>query len=776
LSATGGLPRVREWLRVHDPGHVALRRAARAALIMPALFALGDRVIANPLLGTFAAFGSFAMLLLVDFSGELRDRVLDQAALGVACAVLICLGTLCSQTTWLAAVGMFAVAFAVLFAGVVSSVLAGATTSLLLSFILPVSLPGPASSIPDRIAGWGLAAGVSLLAISLLWPSPARNPVRNAAIDACRALAERLRAEVAFVMGREGDTDTEEAHRASAAAADEAVRTLQRTFFATPYRPTGLTTDARAVVRLVDELRWLNAIVLRAAPKQHPPLRSPQVCAVKEAAAAVLEQAGELLEAPRRSSEGLEAAVERLHAALEALEGATIALLTAQTAPTERTRQSAPSIVSSLDPSFRAQELSFVVAQIATNTGFASAATRRSWVDRLLGRQPAGLHGPLSSAQERAGAHVERHSLWLHNSLRAAAALGLAVLVADIGSVQHGFWVAFGTLAVLRSNALATGQNVLRAIAGTTFGFVAGGALVYLIGTNTTVLWVLLPIAILLAGLAPTTVSFAAGQAAFTMTLLILFNILLPAGWKIGLIRIEDVAIGGAVSLLVGILFWPRGAGAALGRALAEAYRGSVRYLAGAVDYGVACCDGAGPPAGPPRRQALEAAAAARRLDDTFRGYLAERGAKAAPLAEIAGLVTGVAAVRLAGDAVLELWDGNESNSGERDAARRELLGAAAGISGWYDRFAASLAGGEDVPEPLARDQVADGRLVDAVARDLRDSDGHATATGVRVIWTGDHLDAIRRLQEVLVPSARELSLSARGPRLETPFGRWARA
>ena len=187
----------KEWLRAHDPDYGALRRAARTALIMPAVFALGDKAIGNPVLATFAAFGSFAMLLLVDFTGSIKDRLFAQAVLGVACAVLICLGTLASHTAWLAAVAMALVAFAVLFAGVVSSVLASATTTLLLAFILPVSLPGPASSIPDRVAGWGLAAAASLLAISLLWPAPARNPVRAAVIAACRAMADRLRAEVA---------------------------------------------------------------------------------------------------------------------------------------------------------------------------------------------------------------------------------------------------------------------------------------------------------------------------------------------------------------------------------------------------------------------------------------------------------------------------------------------------------------------------------------------------------------------------------------------------
>lgn len=413
-------------------------------------------------------------------------------------------------------------------------------------------------------------------------------------------------------------------------------------------------------------------------------------------------------------------------------------------------------MVSALDPSFRAQELSYVVSQVALNTDFAAAAERRSWVDRLLGRQPEGLRGPLAAASERAGAHVERHSLWLHNSLRGAAALALAVLVADLSGVQHAFWVVFGTLSVLRSNALSTGQNVLRALLGTTSGFIIGGALVALIGTNTTVLWVLLPIVVLVAGLAPATISFTAGQAAFTLTLLILFNILAPAGWQIGLVRIEDIALGGAVSLAVGILFWPRGAAAALGQALSEAYADSAQYLASAVAYGLGRCDAGGPPAPPPRRQAADAAAAARRLDDTYRGYLTERGAKPIPLAEVTGLVTGVAGVRLAADAVLELWEADTgAAAGDRSAARRELQHAVGLMTGWYDRFASSLVGAESVPDPLAANEVADGRLVDAVARDLRDSDGHSTDTGVRVIWTGDHLDAVRRLQPLLVEPAR---------------------
>ena len=64
----------------------------------------------------------------------------------------------------------------------------------------------------------------------------------------------------------------DEARQTAIANADDAVQNLHNVFFATPYRPGGLTTGARAVIRLVDELRWLNGIVVRSAPKEREEL------------------------------------------------------------------------------------------------------------------------------------------------------------------------------------------------------------------------------------------------------------------------------------------------------------------------------------------------------------------------------------------------------------------------------------------------------------------------------------------------------------------------
>ena len=205
--------------------------------------------------------------------------------------------------------------------------------------------------------------------------------------------------------------------------------------------------------------------------------------------------------------------------------------------------------ITSLDPAFRAEELSYAVSLIARTVELTAAAERRSWRDRWLGRQPEGVPGTLSAARERLTSYLEPHSVWLHNSLRGAAGLGLAVLAARLAGVQHSFWVVLGALSVLRSNALNTGQDAVRAILGTVAGFIVGAALLVGIGTNTTLLWFLLPPAVFLAGVAPAVISFAGGQAAFTLVLVILFNIIQPTGWRVGLVRIEDVAIGVGVSL-----------------------------------------------------------------------------------------------------------------------------------------------------------------------------------------------------------------------------------
>src|SRR5205823_14893150 len=227
------------------------------------------------------------------------------------------------------------------------------------------------------------------------------------------------------------------------------------------------------------------------------------------------------------------------------------------------------------------------------------------------------------------------------NSIRGAAGLAVAVYIAQRTGLQHGFWVVLGTLSVLRSNALGTGWSILSALGGTAVGILIGSLLVIGIGTHEPVLWGVLPVAIMLAAYAPRAISFAAGQAGFTVVLFVLFNLIQPTGWKVGLVRIEDVAIGFGVSLGVGLLFWPRGAGNLMRENLASAYSRAADYVVATAHQIVVGREGA-----PADGQAHGAAAAVHQLDDAFRQYLAERSARSANLESIGALVAGAARVR----------------------------------------------------------------------------------------------------------------------------------
>ena len=547
--------------------------------------------------------------------------------------------------------------------------------------------------------------------------------------------------------------------------ADTATNALYQAFLATPSRPIGMGASARALVSLVDDLIWLNGILsLETVTDRNDPAYESS-SAVHAAAAEVLEAGASLLGGNKSSGSTIGAALLRLQQSLDADERATIA---AFPSAVSRARHSphanARAIVSSLDPSFRAREISFITLQIARNMQAIDSAESRGAIDRVRGE----AQSPLRVARRDIGTYAHR-SVTLQNSVRGAIVLGGAVLVAGLANVQESFWVVLGALAVLRTTALNTGQNAFRALVGTVVGSALGAALVALIGTDTNALWLILPFAVFVSGFAPSAISFAAGQGAFTVAILILFNIVHPAGWHSGVVRFEDVAIGCAVSLVGGLIFWPRGAGAALGQALAEAYQTGAAYFARAVRFGISRSEDLSLGEPVPRDAAARATAASHRLDDAFRGFLAERGSNAFTFAEISALLSGVVRIRIAADSVVELWDSDFGDIRTDHSHARQLLAVGTKTQvDWYAHLSASLAGYGPVPEALGQDSNLRKQVADAVSQDLLASNGVASSSAVRMLWTGDHIDSARRLQDALVGPAREVTSSQPSTRLST--------
>ena len=132
--------------------------------------------------------------------------------------------------------------------------------------------------------------------------------------------------------------------------------------------------------------------------------------------------------------------------------------------------------------------------------------------------------------------------------------------------------------------------------------------------------------------------------------MIILFNIIQPIGWKVGLTRIEDVAIGCGVSVVIGLLFWPRGAGGLVSNDLADAFRRGASYLAQAVDFALGLRPGA-PDTG------VAAMTASIRLDEALRAYLTEQGTKRLSKHELWGLVMDSVRLRLTAYSVASLHD-----------------------------------------------------------------------------------------------------------------------
>ena len=558
---------------------------------MPAAFALATHFVGGNHAPIFAAFGGFALLAMVDFSGRTPARVAAYLGLAAAGAVMIVIGTLCSGYLLASTLVAGAATFLISFAGVINGYFAAARIAAVLLMVLPIMIPADPNAIDDRLLGWAIACAAAIPSIFLFWREPWARPLRKGCGDACHSLADLV----------ESPDDRE-----LLKAAMESVLTVRRQFFKTPHRPTGATGSTAALAALIDELSWIVSIFWRPGPSLSE--LGEEGAAVRRACARVLRKMGDQV-ATRQGKVSIAQIEERR----EALIGAFSRRVEAGTATRKELQDD-------LDRTFRLRLLSFSIGEAA---GISNVATGEVPAPGPLGER---WHRIVGKGRSKAAAtghllaeHANPRSAWLRNSLRGAVGIGMAVFAADLFDAQNAFWVVLGTLSVLRSNAVGTEGSAARALLGTAIGIVIGGLVLIVIGDHEALLWVALPVTAFGAAYAPRAISFAAGQAAFSILVMVLFNLINPIGLEVGLIRVQDVAIGCGVSLVVGLLLWPLGAKALIRTCLSEAYEVGSRLVWDRIH---AALDGREPDLSDPVR--LEAAAAAGRLDVALRQYLEE--------------------------------------------------------------------------------------------------------------------------------------------------------
>ena len=613
--------RIAARLHARDPGYDGLRRALRAAIAIPIAAMISYLLAGNTGTPLFTLIGSMALLVAADFPGALPARALAYGSLAVNGTILIALGTWAAAYPWIAVLLCFAVGALVSFLGLLSEIIAGGQRAMLMIFLLPVCTPlGP---LNERLLGWLLALLVCVPAALFLFPPRSGTELRHLAARVCTALADRL----------DGGGSAEQTR----AAMDE----LQAEFLGSAFRPVALTAGSRALIRVVSNLRWL-------CDRFEPDARR-LLGPIEPASAEVLRgSASVLMSADRTGAEELAAAVAAhrtiafrqydndIHEILDEPDDAA-ALQCGRMLLSRRTMGATIGLTGSI-----------IAAATVTDT--------RPLGDRLLGRglPETGVadrvHGTRAAVAGLYG-YVSTRSITVINSLRTGLALALAVVVTLVLPIHNGLWVALGALAVLRSSASTTRTSVARALTGTAIGFVIGTVVIAVVGVDPPVLWTLLPLATFGSTYVLTVGSFTASQAMFTMQVLIVFNMMRPTGWQVGLIRIEDAVLGALVGLAVSVLLWPGGAQKAVQRAIDDAVVACSWYLDAAVTRvtrGVSeHIDAAVTELG------AAALVAARSHGDAVRVYLAETaGTVDAAQVETAGLIP---RLRIAADIIADI-------------------------------------------------------------------------------------------------------------------------
>ena len=599
-----------------DPGYSALRRAARAAIVIPLAFAFADLVLGEPQSVIFVMFGCFSLLVMSDFGGHRRPRAVAYLGATLVGGLLVAVGTLVSTSPWLAAILMLVVGFVISFSRVFGGYVAAANLGMLLAFVIAVSIPASTDAIPARVGGWSMAGLVATAAAVALWPQLERVAANHLAAKALQAVADLVEG-LRMPDGERGWAPLIELARKQVEAARHGYGLMAK-------RPTGPARRDRAFAELLIEVDRVVQVIERPFTDDHPVVRPNLIEGdqlVDSVVSALRAGAGVLTGGPEPDLQAIEVARERHRIARDRWAAEQL-----------RAGRPAEEVLDGIDFEDTLRVVSYLTFALARNA-ITAAGAKPDPADTAV------------NVLRTVRTHLESPSTVLQGSLRVAIGLAIAVWVARTFDFSHAFWVVLGTIQVLRSNALGTGRTVALAVLGNAIGVAVGGLFALLAGNHPALMWAAFPIAVFGAAYAATTIGFMLSQAAFTINLIVVFNLISPAGWQVGLVRIEDLIVGAVISLLVGLLLWPQGARRELVRALGNTYRGIVAYLDQRFDRLLGF-----EPAGDSDVSRQAAVRGLDRADEAFETFLTERGGGSFDQGTAAFLLSSANHAILAGD------------------------------------------------------------------------------------------------------------------------------
>ncbi len=590
---------------------------------MTAAFLIGQYAIGNAQLAVMATFTAAAVLGIADFTGDRSGRMRAAVSTLVVGAALLALGTAVSSNTAAATATMFVVTLVVAYSAVFSGYFAAASSAVVVFYVVATGFPGPVSSIPAREAGLALGGAMSVLAIGWLWPS-------GVAAESRRALADVYRLLSRAVAGLGGDGNSRNP-TVTGEELDSAILKAEQAIARSAWRPDGLAGPHKARMYLLQGARRMRGVVTALAPDERDVVGPADEAHLEGSLAAALDACADaMVGGPLPDPEPVEAATDEFASAARTGFAARAA---SDAAPADLRTMAAET--------FLLHQLGWgvVLAVLHTRAMFNApvgepGTAGRSWLVGVLFDGPS-----VRKWVRRARRNLTPRSVHFQNSLRLAAGLALARLAVGVFDLKHGFWVGFATLVVLKTSAAGTRSTAVQAAAGTAIGFAVSSIFIASFGVHDVVFAALLPVVTFAAFYLPGAMSFVAGQACFTLVIVVLFNLVKPAGWSVGLLRLEDVLIGAGIGLVIGMAIWPRGASRELRRGVGSLFESGGVAAAATLEALVRLR--AAFETEPDGRPAFvhEVQAAAFDVEDVFSQYLAEPHQSDAPVMDWAGVI-----------------------------------------------------------------------------------------------------------------------------------------
>ena len=166
-------------------------------------------------------------------------------------------------------------------------------------------------------------------------------------------------------------------------------------------------------------------------------------------------------------------------------------------------------------------------------------------------------------------------------TIRLMVCVGVAAAASEVLPLQRSYWVVLTVAIVLKPDYGSVFARALQRGIGTIVGAVLGAVILVAVPYGP---WLLVPMAVLAAGLPYGRLRNFGLTATFQAPLVVLLiDLLSPAGWRLAEERLVDTLLGCAIVLLVGYAPWPSSWHSHLSRQFAATLRDIARFMEAAL-------------------------------------------------------------------------------------------------------------------------------------------------------------------------------------------------